>query len=162
MAWRLRAVRTGDEGWITEACQDPDTQRWTLVPRPYTRAHADEFVADGASNPARWAIVDDEDERGLGMIGIHGVDPETGDADTGYWVAPWARRRGVVTWALAQVVDHARSIDGARAVTLQIAETNAASRGAAAKAGFVHVGPTGGDCPDGECTAATQLYRFVL
>lgn len=167
MAWQLRSLRPGDEDWITEACQDPDTQRWTMVPRPYTRAHAEEFVASGGDELHLWAIVDDDNDRhdndrGLGMIGIHVIDPATGDADTGYWVAPWARRQGVVTWALGEVVQRARAIEGVRAVTLQIAESNVASRGAAERAGFTLIGPTGGECPDGECTAPTLLFRFAL
>jgi RimJ/RimL family protein N-acetyltransferase len=154
----LRALRPDDVDWVERACQDPDTQRWTTVPRPYTRAHAEGFVAAGGAGLATWAIVDGDDQ-GLGMISIHEIDAETGDADAGYWVAPWARRRGVATWAINAMVERAATRDGVRAVTLQIAETNAASRGAATKAGFVDDGPNGCRCPDGDDTAPTLLYR---
>jgi RimJ/RimL family protein N-acetyltransferase len=157
----LRALRHDDADWVERACQDPDTQRWTTVPRPYTRAHADEFVATGGIGLATWAIVDGDD-RGLGMIGLHEIDADTGDADAGYWVAPWARRRGVATWAINALVERAAAREGVRAVTLQIAETNAASRGAAMKAGFVDDGPNGCRCPDGDDTAPTLLYRRLV
>lgn len=155
---KLRGLRPGDVDWVERACQDLDTQRWTTVPRPYTRAHAEGFVAAGGAGLATWAIVDSDDQ-GLGMISIHEIDPDTGDADAGYWVAPWARRRGVATWAINALVERAAARDGVRAVTLQIAETNAASRGAATKAGFVNDGPNGCRCPDGDDTAPTLLYR---
>ena len=41
----LLAVEPTDAEWIFEACQDAAIQRWTRVPRPYLRSHADEFVA---------------------------------------------------------------------------------------------------------------------
>jgi RimJ/RimL family protein N-acetyltransferase len=154
----LRPVGPRDVDWIESACQDADIQRWTTVPRPYTRAHAEAFAGSGGIGDTTWAIVDDDDH-GLGMISIHGIDPGTGDADAGYWVAPWARRRGVATWAIGALVERAAAREGVRAITLQIAETNAASRGAAIKAGFVNDGPNGCRCPDGEGTAPTLLYR---
>lgn len=41
----IRALVDTDVDWICAACQDPDIQRWTSVPVPYTRAHAEDFVA---------------------------------------------------------------------------------------------------------------------
>ena len=157
----LRSLSPVDADWITEACQDVETQRWTTVPRPYTRAMAEEFIAGGGAGLSTWAIVD-ADGQGLGMISIHELDDTSGDADVGYWVAPWARRRGVVTWAIGAVVDRVRSMPGAQAVTLQIAATNAASRGAAAKAGFSDDGPNGCTCPDGDERATTHVFRYRL
>ena len=42
----LRAWRSGDAEAVYRACQDPDIQRWTTVPRPYELHHAVEFVTD--------------------------------------------------------------------------------------------------------------------
>ncbi len=33
-ALHLRSWRPGDDARVLEACQDPDTQRWTTVPVP--------------------------------------------------------------------------------------------------------------------------------
>ena len=41
----LRPWRPDDADAVHRACQDPDIQRWTTVPRPYLREHADAFVA---------------------------------------------------------------------------------------------------------------------
>lgn len=37
----LRDLASSDAAWIEEACTDPEIIRWTLVPRPYTRTHAE-------------------------------------------------------------------------------------------------------------------------
>jgi hypothetical protein len=42
---RLRPPRPGDEGALTEALQDPEIPRFTMVPSPYTAADARAFVA---------------------------------------------------------------------------------------------------------------------
>ena len=41
----LRPFGPQDTDAVHAACQDPDIQRWTTVPSPYEREHAEEFVA---------------------------------------------------------------------------------------------------------------------
>ena len=48
----LRPFVPADAGAVFSACQDPEIQRWTTVPVPYTRDDAEEFVAACAE---RWA-----------------------------------------------------------------------------------------------------------
>ena len=102
---------------ITLACQDPETASWTTVPDPYRAEHAEAFVravvpagwAEGTS--ATWAIRETGSEHGIGgMIALDGIT--AGSAELGYWVAPWARGRGVVGRATALVLDHAFAADG--------------------------------------------------
>ena len=57
---RLRPWRTEDVDAVCAACQDAEIQRWTQVPVPYARKHAEEFVS-GIQNdltatglPANW------------------------------------------------------------------------------------------------------------
>jgi hypothetical protein len=40
----LRPFRTSDADAVFRACQDPAIQRWTLVPIPYLREHADQLA----------------------------------------------------------------------------------------------------------------------
>lgn len=129
----LRRLEVADAEWIFEACQDADIQRWTLVPSPYLREHAEAFVREGIGEFRTWAICDDEVDRPVGMISIHSI--EDGVASIGYWVAPWGRGRGVASAAVRLVVDEARLL-GAREVTANIAVANHASRRTVEACGF--------------------------
>lgn len=46
----LRPVGPQDADAAYAACQDPDIQRWTTVPSPYLREHAEAFTGTFAPN----------------------------------------------------------------------------------------------------------------
>jgi RimJ/RimL family protein N-acetyltransferase len=102
----LSAPTPADTGAIFSACQDPEVQRWTTVPSPYTRTHAEEFVAltgqwwaDDAEYA--WAI---RAETGFsGMISLRRT--QAGEAEIGYWLGASARGRGLLAEAGAAVLD---------------------------------------------------------
>ena len=161
MVFSFRDPTLDDVDWITEACQDSEILRWTVVPRPYTKDHARSFVADRAGELRAWAIIDSQNERGSGMLGVHHV--VDGVASIGYWIAPWARRRGAATAAVMFACQELLKWEGVNAVSATIAETNTASRGVAERAGLVFVNtPTTQTCPDGEVTVASVVYRRAL
>jgi len=173
----LRHPTDSDADWIAEACQDPDIRRWTTVPIPYDRRDAEIFIATWAGSLLVYAITEGDPggqsehntgpdagrgiggTRGLGMASIHRVID--GDAQLGYWIAPWARRRGVATWATLAMVEIAATMDGVVTASLDIANDNVASQGVAHQAGFIP-GPTpeGLTVPDGDSESAAT--RFVL
>lgn len=102
----LTPPTAGDVDAITAICQDPQIAAWTTVPHPYRREHAEGFisglVAPGWENGTdlTWAI---RDLSGLvGMVGLAGV--ADGSAEVGYWLAPAARGRGLLTRALRLVL----------------------------------------------------------
>jgi len=153
----LRPPVASDAAWITAACQDPDIQRWTRVPVPYERAHAEAFITDWAGSLAVWAVMDTSTHRGVATAAIHRIDD--GDAALGYWVAPWARQRGVATWATLELVALAGAIDGVVSASLDISIHNPASQGVARRAGF-SPGPTphGLTVPDGPGESPATRY----
>ena len=158
---RLRPPTGDDVGWITDACADPDIQRFTRVPAPYERRDAESFVASGGGSLAVWAVVDAVSGEGVGMVAIHNV--VDGVAAAGYWVAPEARRRGVATWALRALVTEAATGWGATRVVLDIATVNVASQGVARAAGFVAVGtPERLSAPDGDRDVPAIRWVFDL
>ena len=157
----LRQSYETDADWIFDACQDPEIQRWTRVPKPYARTDAQEFVKTSSIDQSKFVIVDETTQLGLGTIAVHSVSAESGEASAGYWVAPWARRQGVATQGLQQLVDHARTL-GASAVTLEISPGNAASRGTAAKSGFIVVRTRVSSCHDGETPTDGLIYSLTL
>jgi RimJ/RimL family protein N-acetyltransferase len=98
---------------IFEACQDPDTQRYTTVPSPYERRHAEEFVPRVAAQwesgeHLTWAAR--EADTLAGMIGLYRVS--AGAAELGYWMSPWSRGRGLLTEAARAVIDWGFAPDG--------------------------------------------------
>ncbi len=99
----LRAVRRDDLPLILEACQDPETQRWTTIPVPYGEpdaiSFAEKYAAPGGGDGRSVVFaVTDHDDRYAGAIELR-VD-ETRMGNVGYAIAPWARGRGVGTAAL--------------------------------------------------------------
>ncbi|MFM8529017.1 MAG: GNAT family N-acetyltransferase [Ilumatobacteraceae bacterium] len=157
----LREIRDGDEEWIFEACQDPEIQRWTRVPRPYLRSHAEEFVAArGLTELAVWVVCDDE--RPIGVIGVHSVDPSTGDAEIGYWIAPWGRGRRATSSAIEAVATWASERSDVRALTAKMSEANLASKRSARRAGWVEAERIVDGCHDGDRATTAILFRRPL
>ena len=156
--FEIREPLLTDAEWITQACQDSEIQRWTLVPRPYKREHALGFIDNTINEAHRWVVIEAATAEPVGVISIHTIDPNTGDADTGYWIAPWGRRRGAATHALLLVEQFALTIPSINSLSAHIAETNAASRATASRAGFVNMGSTPEPCPDGENLVPALTY----
>ncbi len=148
--FEIREPLLADAEWITQACQDSEIQRWTLVPRPYKREHALGFVNNTINEAHLWVIEDQATTEPVGVISIHTIDLDTGDADTGYWIAPWGRRRGAAAYALNLVEQFALTLPTIKFLSAHIAETNAASRATASRAGFINMGSSAESCPDGD------------
>lgn len=158
----LRQANETDVDWIFSACQDAEIQRWTMVPKPYSRTDAQEFVKASATDLSKFVIVDAATQLGVGTIAVHSVSSETGEASAGYWVAQWARRQGVATQALKQLLGHARTLNAARSLTLEISPGNTASRGVAARSGFIVIRTRLGSCHDGDTKTDGLIYSLTL
>ncbi len=156
--FEIREPLLADAEWITQACQDIEIQRWTLVPRPYKREHALGFVNNTVNETHRWVIEDQATNEPVGVISIHTIDLNTGDADTGYWIAPWGRRRGAAAYGLNLVEQFALTIPTLKSLSAHIAETNAASRATANRAGFTNMGSSAESCPDGNNQVPALTY----
>lgn len=137
----LRPWRPYDAAAVHEACQDPEISRWTRVPSPYTRAHAEDFVT--RRSPASWnsgteallAVVDATTEQLLASVGLLDVTPD-GDAEIGYWCAAAARGQGVTSQAVAALARWGFGGLGLARIEWRAAVGNHASRRVAEKAGF--------------------------
>jgi uncharacterized protein YhfF len=160
LSHRLRPLQPTDAEWIYRACQDADIQRWTTVPRPYTRENAESFVRDQAGERLASAIIDARFGEPVGVAGIHNITD--GVATVGYWVAPWARHRGAASTAMRILPSLAARLGAVNEVRATIAETNEASRRVAERAGFSLAGTSPSTCPDGDCQVAGLEYRLVL
>ena len=116
----------------------------SLLPDPYAATDADAFIARtledwAAGRSAAFAIAAAGDqERLLGSITVHA--PRERRAFVGYWVAPWARRRGVATRALRLVSRWAMREMGLVRLALYTLPGNVASQTVATRCGFVEEG----------------------
>ncbi|MCB0922394.1 MAG: GNAT family N-acetyltransferase, partial [Actinobacteria bacterium] len=130
----LRPLRPDDAEDLVRACNDPSIARWTQVPVPYALSDAREFIGSHAGEDHAWVI----DVDGLaGVIGVRGTmatlpGPVT---EVGYWVAAWARGRGVATAALVAVRDELAQA-GYQRIDWAAVAGNEASVQVARKAGF--------------------------
>jgi RimJ/RimL family protein N-acetyltransferase len=135
----LRPWAAEDAGAVLEACHDPEIQRWTRVPVPYTPSDADGFVSGSSERWAAglpsFAVVDAATGQLLGSIGVVDVHEERG-VEIGYWVTPWARRRGVATRA-GRALCHWLFEQGCARISWQAEVGNVASRQVAEAVGFV-------------------------
>nr|WP_091348448.1 GNAT family N-acetyltransferase [Micromonospora rhizosphaerae] len=138
----LRPWRAADADAVHRACQDPDIQRWTTVPRPYLPEHAHDFVtgkasaawADGTGAP--FAVCDAATGELLASCGLVSIDRGLGSGEVGYWTAPWARDRGVAVRATRAVARWAFDALKLRRLIWQAEVGNHASRLVALRAGF--------------------------
>ncbi|MGR6317400.1 GNAT family N-acetyltransferase [Micromonospora soli] len=138
----LRPWHAEDADAVYRACQDPDIQRWTTVPRPYLPEHALGFVtaisgqawADGTGAP--FAVCDADTGELLASCGLVSIDRALDSAEVGYWTAPWARGRGVAVRATRAVARWAFDALKLRRVIWQAEVGNHASRLVALRAGF--------------------------
>mgnify|MGYP006287237513 CR=1 FL=1 len=151
----LRNVELTDADWIFDACQDPTIQRWTRVPRPYLRSHAEEFVAGGTPEVMKWVIC--SDEQPIGLIGVHSIDD--GVAEIGYWVAPWGRGQRAVSQSIELVAEHLLATSSVTTIQAIIAEGNIASRRSAELAGLTEFAQRTEGCPDGDELTNAIVYR---
>ncbi|CAM3680335.1 GNAT family N-acetyltransferase [Nocardiopsis rhodophaea] len=144
----LRAFTEADIDDVFAAVNDPLIQRWLPLPEPgvpYTRAEAEEWCRTVApesrvtGDGQKWAITERDSGRFYGSIGFTRTIWPAQTTEIGYWLAPWARGRGLAAeatvaacrWAIGQ---------GFQRIVLKAATGNAGSRRVAEKAGFVFEG----------------------
>lgn len=156
---RLRPLQSSDAEWIYQACQDSEVQRWTQIPRPYTREHAKSFVIDQNGELLANAIIDSRTGEPAGVAGIHHI--KNGVATVGYWIAPQARRAGAASTALKILPTIAKRLGDAQTVRAIIAETNVASRATAERAGFKVARKSAEQCPDGAAQTTALDYELT-
>jgi RimJ/RimL family protein N-acetyltransferase len=132
----------GDLEWLATSCQDPEIERWTLVPSPYSIEDARCFVevialeAWASGTGLHLAIADLATGERLGAIGLDVHDEQSSVARLGYWLAPEARGRGAASCALELLSDWGFAERGLYRLELEILDGNEASSRVARRCGY--------------------------
>lgn len=134
----LRTHRPSDVPAIVEQSQDPESQRWTVVPVPYARADAEEYVGDlvprGWADGTSWGFAIEAEGRFAGSVDLR---PQGADrADLGFGSHPWARGTGYVERAARLLLEWGFTDQDLRTVSWRAHLGNWASRRLAWKLGF--------------------------
>lgn len=139
----LRPWHDADVPAMTEACRDPEIQRWTMVPDDYEEADARAYIAAArerrqAGSALELAVVDADDPGAvLGSVALMRIDAARTLAEIGYWIAPTARGRGVAVRAVRLLSDWGLRGLGIARIELQPYVGNVASQRVAERAGYV-------------------------
>ncbi len=142
---RLRVWTEADLGPANRATQDPRIHHFTGVPSSptpeQTRAFFDaQRSLREAGSELTLAIADSRDDSFLGTISLLRFEWQARRAEIGYWVAPWARGRGVATSAVRLLSRWALRELGLARLALHTHPDNHASQHVAERAGFIREG----------------------
>lgn len=134
----LRAHRPDDVPGVLEQSQDPESQRWTVVPVPYSRSDAEQYVGEmvpqGWADGTSWTFAVEAEGRFAGSIDLR---PQGADrADLGFGAHPWARGTGYVERAVRLLLEWGFADQGLRTVSWRAHIGNWGSRRLAWKLGF--------------------------
>ncbi len=142
----LRPFTGADIPDTQASCTDELTQRWLPLPHPYTLADAADYCtvkatrARESGDGIHFAVTDTGSGRLLGDVSLKKTNWRALTSEVGYWVAPWARGRGIASEATRAVAEWLLSSRGFERLELRAATGNVASQRAAVNAGFTREG----------------------
>jgi RimJ/RimL family protein N-acetyltransferase len=136
----LRRPTERDIDAMVASCQDPDSVKWTTVPDPYGPGDAEHFIRMSAE---QWAAGEalhcglyDGADAYCGSFSLR-LMSDTGRADVGFLVSPWARGKGYAGAATRALCEWGFDVLGLERIEWRAHVGNEASRRAAERAGFV-------------------------
>lgn len=135
----LDSVTADDTDRVFEYCQDAQIRQFVPIPDPYTRASAEyftgQYVADSQEGAFTfWAIRDAASREFLGTIELRNM--LAAGASVGYWLGAEHRGSGIMTEALAAVLEFAFGEGGRQRVEWEAVTGNVGSAISAQRAGL--------------------------
>lgn len=143
--WLSRPVGA-DVDAIVACCRQPSIAEWTVVPAPYRRGDAEQFLREvvnpgWAARSPTWALRSSATGPVIGMIGLS-VGAHGAVAEIGFWLDAAMRGRGLMTRSVRLVRDFGFAADGLGLTRIewQAYVGNLASAAVARRAGFHYEG----------------------
>ncbi|MFJ2774502.1 GNAT family N-acetyltransferase [Streptomyces sp. NPDC087300] len=136
----LRTFTPADIDEAYAACQDPDIQRWTTIPSPYSRADAEGFVLrmvpDGWRDDTEYTFAVRPLAGGplLAAASLH--HPRSGAWEVGFWTAKEHRGRGYMAEVVLGLAGWAFTDLRCTRLEWRAEVGNTGSRAVVEKAGF--------------------------
>ncbi len=169
----LRPLQSADREAVFAALTTfSDISLWTRIPYPYERAHLDQFFASvdawhRSRTDAVFAIIGPESDDLLGCCGVHRIGGDYKERSSllpdepGYWLAPDARGRGLMTAGLRLACNFLHNDCGRPLVNIQTKVGNTRSRAVIERVGFVYTETVYASAVDDDATCG-DCDRFVL
>lgn len=153
----LRAWRPEDASWYVES-RDEEIFKWTTEERDLTIPAAEEAIGRANEDESSfcYAIVAHGSNQLLGNIALVRDKTDQQAAEVMYWLASWARGRGIASKALSMLCQWAFDNLGVERIFLKTFAENASSLRVARRVGFLKMSP--GNAREGGCN---QVW-FVL
>ncbi len=168
---RLRPIDATDRSAIRRWMSTLDMVRFTVVvptpdcalALPYDAGAADRYLAALLSDPRRLSFAIELDGVHVGNVGLKDMDPRTRSAECFVELGEaGAKGRGVATWAMADVLDHAFYERELFEVRLGVFEFNDAARRLYDRLGFVPSGHYGWHWADGRYWEILEMRIDVM
>ncbi|MFJ6015274.1 GNAT family N-acetyltransferase [Streptomyces sp. NPDC092952] len=138
---QLREWTESDLSALVELYDDPEMDRWTPVPSPFTSEAARAYLAKARRGPGegrrnvQLAITTDGGQP-CGEILLFRCELDARDVELAYGVGSRHRRQGLASRAVGLMASHASRELGARRVLLRIEPANLPSEAVARATGF--------------------------
>lgn len=141
----LRKGKQEDVDAITALASDVSISKYTQVPYPYERKHAEQYVAQVEEHwkqktGAPFVITLKETGEIIGTIGFVKLDKEKGVAELGYWLGVPFRGNGYTVEAAQLLLQYGFNTLGLRRVYANVFTVNLASVPILKKLGFTREG----------------------
>lgn len=164
-AVKLRPWRRDDAAALQREVQDPETVKWMAIDLPYSLEDARGFIAGTSAAWDRRAaahfVIADLDGAFLGYLGVLSVEDRMRVVELGYWVARFARGRGVATNAVGLAVEWIQTELVPDRIELGMLAGNTGSRAVAEKSGFEFEGTKPGRVEDASESRDECIFVFT-
>lgn len=140
----LRPLCPDDAPEVAAACDDRQIQQWLPLPSPYTldqaRWYCETFAPQRRTSGFGLVFAIELGGRFAGVIDLKRTDWAGRTTEIGYWMAPWARGRGLMAEAVGLLTRWVLADQQFCRVELRIAPANEPSQRVARAAGYTFEG----------------------